>query len=199
MEGAQGRVEVTALPSTVAPIHWSKQSEQYPIPTKSIIKLPTGKPKPIPQIQHTFKPESPADKKDREDKLNVIKKVFKRSWDGYREYAWLQDELSPVSGKFRNPFASWGATLVDALDTLWIMGMKKEFEEAVKAVDQIDFTTSPRPDIPLFETTIRYLGGLIAAYDLSDRKYKNLLTKAVELAEILIEHIIELCDQSCSC
>ncbi|KAF2660627.1 glycoside hydrolase family 47 protein [Lophiostoma macrostomum CBS 122681] len=186
IEGGQGRVEVTALASSTPPVHWSKQSEHYPVPSRSIIKLPTGKPKPIPKIQHTFKTESPAAKKDREDKLNVIKGVFRRSWDGYREYAWQHDELSPVSGKFRDPFASWRATLVDALDTLWIMGMKKEFEEAVKAVDEIDFTTSPRADIPLFETTIRYLGGLIAAYDLSDRKYKNLLTKAVELAEILI-------------
>jgi mannosyl-oligosaccharide alpha-1,2-mannosidase len=38
----------------------------------------------------------------------------------------------------------------------------------------------------LFETTIRYLGGLLAAYDISDKKYPNLLNKAVELAEILI-------------
>lgn len=186
VEGGQGRVEVSPVPSSVPPIHWKKQSEHFPVPTNSIIKLPTGKSKSIPKIQHVFKQESAAAKADREGKLNIIKGVFKRSWDGYREHAWLQDELSPESGKFRNPFASWGATLVDALDTLWIMGMKTEFEEAVKAVDEIDFTTTPRPDIPLFETTIRYLGGLLAAYDLSDRKYENLLKKAVELAEILI-------------
>jgi mannosyl-oligosaccharide alpha-1,2-mannosidase len=116
----------------------------------------------------------------------MIRSVAKKSWDGYREHAWLKDELSPVSGKFRDPFAGWGATLVDSLDTLWIMGLKEEFAEAVKAVDKIDFTTTTRPDIPLFETTIRYLGGLLAAYDLSDKKYPNLLTKAVELAEVLI-------------
>lgn len=184
--GGEGRVEVAPLSSNVQAIYWTKHSEHFPVPSQSIIKLPTGKPKPIPKIQHVFETESPAAKADREAKLDIIKGVFKRSWDGYREYAWLQDELSPVSGKFRNPFASWGATLVDALDTLWIMGMKKEFEEAAKAVDEIDFTTTPRPDIPLFETTIRYLGGLLAAYDLSEKKYKNLLDKAVELAEVLL-------------
>ena len=75
---------------------------------------------------------------------------------------------------------------MDSLDTLWIMGLKEEFEEAAKAIDKIDFTTSPRSDIPVFETTIRYLGGLLAAYDVSGGKYKNLLEKAIELAEILM-------------
>lgn len=174
------------VPSSTSAIHWSKHAELYPVPASKIIKLPSGKPKAIPRIQHQFEKESPAAKADRERKLNVIKGVFKRSWDGYREYAWLQDELSPVSGKFRNPFAGWGATLVDALDTLWIMGLKEEFDEAAKAVDHIDFTTTPNARIPMFETTIRYLGGLLAAYDLSERKYPNLLKKAVELAELLM-------------
>ena len=91
-----------------------------------------------------------------------------------------------MSGSFRDPFAGWGATLVDALDTLWIMGMKDEFSGAVEEVSKIDFTTSFRSDIPLFETVIRYLGGLIGAYDVSGQKHTVLLDKAVELAEILM-------------
>ncbi|KAF2738286.1 seven-hairpin glycosidase [Polyplosphaeria fusca] len=185
-EQGKGRVEVSALPSTIPPVYWQKLSEHFPVPSKSLVKLPTDAPKSIPKIQATFKPESAQAKIDRESRLNKIRDVAKHSWEGYRNNAWLQDELSPVSGKFRNPFASWGATLVDSLDTLWIMGLKEEFEEAVKAVEEIDFTTSPRADIPLFETTIRYLGGLVAAYDISDKKYSKLLEKAVELAEILI-------------
>ncbi|PSN62881.1 seven-hairpin glycosidase [Corynespora cassiicola Philippines] len=186
LEKGEGRLEVTAVPTSSEAIHWKKQSEHFPVPSQSIIKTPAQTSKPIPKVQFEFKQESAASKADRLAKLDVIKSVFKRSWDGYREYAWLQDELSPVSNGSRNPFAGWGATLVDALDTLWIMGMKEEFEEAVKAVDKIDFTTTTRADIPLFETTIRYLGGFLAAYDLSEKKYKNLLEKAVELAEILI-------------
>lgn len=186
VEVGQGRLEVTPLPSSVEPIYWKKQSEHFPVASTAIIKLPTGVPKSIPKIQFPFKKESASEKADRESKLGTIKSVFKRSWDGYKEFAWLQDELRPVSGTYRNPFATWGATLVDTLDTLWMMGLQEEFEEAVKAVDQIDFTTTPRADIPLFETTIRYLGGLLAAYDLSGSKHKNLLTKAVELAEVLI-------------
>ncbi|KAG9557511.1 seven-hairpin glycosidase, partial [Aureobasidium melanogenum] len=69
---------------------------------------------------------------------------------------------------------------------LWIVGLKDEFDDAVKAVGEIDFTTSQRKDIPLFETTIRYLGGMLSAYDLSGGQYKVLLDKAVELAEVLM-------------
>ncbi|KAJ4365740.1 hypothetical protein N0V83_008360 [Neocucurbitaria cava] len=175
-----------ALSTSIEAVHWTKLPEHFPVPSNSLIRLPSGKTKPMPKIQFQFKPEDAATKADRLSKLEAIRGVFKKSWSGYKEYAWLHDELRPESGTYRDPFANWGATLVDALDTLWIMGMKEEFEEAAKAVDTIDFTTTPRADIPLFETTIRYLGGLVGAYDISGKKYKNLLDKAVELAEILI-------------
>lgn len=166
--------------------HWTKLPEKFPVPSKSLIRLPTVKPKAIPKIQTNFKPESPEARAITQKRLNAIKQVFQKSWNGYREFAWEHDELRPQSGSFKDPFAGWRATLVDALDTLWIMGLKEEFEEAVKAVASIDFTTTTRADIPLFETTIRYLGGLIAAYDISGMKYRILLDKAVELAEVLI-------------
>lgn len=52
----------------------------------------------------------------------------------------------------------------------------------------IDFTTSSRSDIPVFETTIRYMGGLLGAYDISgqQKQYHGLVDKAIELAEILM-------------
>lgn len=183
-----GRQELSS-PRPEAPtgaIHWQKQVENFPVPAASIIQLPTGAPKKIPKIQHSFKDETPDAKKNREKRQTIVRDEFKKAWNGYKSQAWLHDELSPVSGKFRDPFCGWAATLVDTLDTLWIMDLREEFEEAAKAVDLIDFTTSPRNDIPMFETTIRYLGGLVAAYDVSGEKYKNLLDKAVELAEVLI-------------
>jgi mannosyl-oligosaccharide alpha-1,2-mannosidase len=181
-----GRQELPTFPSVPKVIHWEKQVEHFPVPKESIITLPTGSPKAIPKIQYKFDDETPDAKHDREKRQNMVKAEFKKAWTGYKTKAWLHDELSPVSGKFRDPFCGWAATLVDTLDTLWIMGLQEEFEEAAKAVDQIDFTTSPRADIPVFETTIRYLGGLLAAYDVSGAAYKNLLDKAVELAEILM-------------
>ena len=183
--GGQGRMDVIAA-EDAPKIHWSKQPEHFPVPTESIIQLPTAKPKAIPKIQHTFGDESSDAKVEREQKLETIKKLFQFSWDGYKKNAWMKDELSPVSGASRSPFCGWAATLVDSLDTLWIMDLKEEFEKATEAVETIDFTTSIRNDIPLFETVIRYLGGLVAAYDISGGNYRILLDKAVELAEVLM-------------
>lgn len=182
----QGRLEVEPVENAPPRAHWQKQEDHFPVLPGSLIPLPTGTPKSIPKIQHVFKEESADKKSDREGKLASVKEAFQTSWSSYRQYAWMNDELQPVSAGFRNPFCGWAATLVDSLDTLWIMDMTEEFEAAVNAVQSIDFTVSLRKDIPLFETVIRYLGGLIAAYDLSDGKYKVLLDKAVGLAEILM-------------
>lgn len=174
----------TSKAYTPSAVHWSKQPEHFPV--TSTIQLPTGTPKVIPRIQHTFDAESEQETAERKEKLSIVKEAAVHSWRGYRDFAFGHDEIRPVTGGFKDPFCGWAATMVDALDTLWIMGMKDEFEEAVRAVGKIDFTTSPRKDIPLFETTIRYLGGLLAAYDVSDAKYITLLDKAVELAEVLM-------------
>ncbi|ROT35831.1 seven-hairpin glycosidase [Sodiomyces alkalinus F11] len=178
------------IPKSASVVHWRKQPEHFPVPTESIIPLPTDPPRQFPKIQHTFDPESPAAKEKREKRLAAVKAETERAWAGYRQYAWMHDELTPLTKRFRDPFCGWAATLVDSLDTLWIMGLKDEFDEAAKAVGDIDFTYTPqRRDIPVFETTIRYLGGLLAAYDVSGGRQGNhpvLLTKAVELAEILM-------------
>ncbi|MCJ1386594.1 T-complex protein 1 subunit zeta [Xylographa soralifera] len=187
MQEGQGRREPAAPLKNTPAIHWVQQPEHFPIPSESVIPIPTGRSLTIPKIQHVFTAESSAARIEREKKLATVKEAFQHSWAGYkRPESWLQDELSPVSGKSRNPFCGWAATLVDALDTLWIMGMEEEFQQAALAIGEIDFTTSIRSDIPLFETTIRYLGGLIAAHDLSGGKYKVLLAKAVELADVLM-------------
>ena len=171
-------------PPSVSVLHWSSVQEHFPV--TSTIQLPEGSPKPIPKIQHEFASESEEERVTRENRLDAVKGEFLHAWSGYRDNAWLNDELTPLSGKSKNPFCGWAATLVDSLDTLWIMGLTEEFENAVKAVETIDFTTSIRNDIPLFETVIRYLGGLVAAYDVSGGKYTTLLDKAVELADILL-------------
>ncbi|CAK3989285.1 endoplasmic reticulum mannosidase MNL2 [Lecanosticta acicola] len=180
VEVGEGRVEQEpskhSTSSKPPPIHWTKLPEKFPI--SSTIQLPTSKPSPIPLVQ---KGKGSAD----QDRLLAIKEACKHAWKGFRAYGWGYDEVRPVSGKGQNSFNGWGATLVDSLDTLWIMGMKEEFEEAVNKAAEIDFTTSPRNDIPMFEVTIRYLGGLIAAYDVSGKQYRILLDKAVELAEVL--------------
>lgn len=60
-----------------------------------------------------------------------------------------------------------------------------EFEEAIGAVAQIDFSTCAVEELNVFETTIRYLGGFLSAYDVSEGAYEILLRKAIELGDML--------------
>ena len=165
---------------------WQKLPEQFPLAAEDLIKLPTGAPRALPKLQARFKDESSEEKPERIQKLAAIRETFEHAWTGYKASAMGHDELVPLRGGFRDPFSGWGATLVDTLDTLWIMGLKEEFAIAVDQVKRIDFTTSKREELPVFETVIRYLGGLLGAYDISGHKYDVLLDKAVELAEVVM-------------
>lgn len=165
---------------------WQKLPEQFPLAAEDLIKLPTGAPKALPKLQAKFKDETSEEKPKRMQNLAAIKEAFEHAWTGYKASAMGHDELVPLQGGFRDPFSGWGATLVDTLDTLWIMGLKEEFAIAVDRIRDIDFTTSERKDIPVFEVVIRYLGGLLGGYDISGHKYPVLLDKAKELAEVLI-------------
>lgn len=97
----------------------------------------------------------------------------------------MKDELRPIAGGYKSPFCGWAATMVDSLDTLWIMGLKEEFELSLVELQGISFTDTVGCQVNLFETTIRHLGGMLSAYDISGSKYPILIEKAVELAEIL--------------
>ncbi|PGH03329.1 hypothetical protein AJ79_07407 [Helicocarpus griseus UAMH5409] len=164
--------------------YWFKRHEtKYPV--TSMVSLPTTEPAPIPKIQFDFANEGPDAKEIREDRRNAVKEAFRHTWKGYKEHAWLKDELGPVNGGTKNPFGGWGATLVDSLDTLWIMGLQDEFKEAVAAAKHIDFSSSDMMMLNVFETTIRYLGGFLAAYDLSEGQYPILLEKAVEVGDLI--------------
>ena len=63
--------------------------------------------------------------------------------------------------------------------------MKDEFEEAVNAAKAIDFSTTEEETLNIFETTIRYLGGFLGAYDITNGTYPVLLQKATEVADLL--------------
>jgi len=56
-----------------------------------------------------------------------VKQAMQHAWSGYEQYAMGMDELSPQSGRGKNVWGGQGITLVDSLDTLWLMGMKDEF------------------------------------------------------------------------
>lgn len=171
----------------VATAQWQVPADYFwrTVPTHfnlaAVRPLPTDRPTtPFPPVQASHFPKMTP---EREERREAVKRTFAKSWDAYKAKAWLSDELMPVTGDHRNPFGGWGATLVDALDTLWVMGLRQEFDDAVAAAAAIDFTTTALDKVNVFETTIRYLGGFLAAYDLSGDA--RLLRKAVEVGEML--------------
>ena len=59
--------------------------------------------------------------------------MMQHAWKSYEKDAWGQNELKPISHRghsasiFGN--SAMGATIVDALDTLYIMGLMDEFKK----------------------------------------------------------------------
>lgn len=54
----------------------------------------------------------------------AVLNAFKHAWNGYCKYAWGHDHVKPISKKYQDWF-NLGLTIVDSLDTLWIMNLKK--------------------------------------------------------------------------
>lgn len=164
-----------------ATFDWSKVQPRYP--PDNIRALPSARPRSLPQVQHAFGTEEHHAAELRKRRRQDVKNLFLKNWKSYKKYAWKKDALQPLSATSKDQFCGWAATLVDSLDTLWLMGLKDEFDEAVGAVAEIDFGTTASSRVNMFETTIRYLGGLLSAYDLSKRAI--LLQKATELGDLL--------------
>ncbi|XP_071379900.1 mannosyl-oligosaccharide 1,2-alpha-mannosidase IA-like [Centroberyx affinis] len=101
--------------------------------------------------------------------------MMKHAWDSYKRYAWGSNELRPVSkqGHSSNLFGSIkGATIVDALDTLYIMEMYEDFDAATDWVEKnLDFNVNA--EVSVFEVNIRFVGGLLSAYYLSGKEVRN--------------------------
>lgn len=97
---------------------------------------------------------------------NKVKEAMIHAWTSYEKYAWGYDELQPQSRAGVNDFGGLGATIIDSLDTLYIMGLDEQFQRAKSWItDSLDF--NKKVEASVFETTIRVLGGLLSAYDLS--------------------------------
>jgi hypothetical protein len=76
-----------------------------------------------------------------------------------------------------------GYTIIDALDTMLIMGLKDEFADAREWVAN-ELTFDRKGHFNAFEITIRMLGGLLSAYHLSGDSL--FLEKALDLGERML-------------
>ncbi|XP_071337940.1 mannosidase, alpha, class 1B, member 1b isoform X2 [Trachinotus anak] len=129
-------------------------------------------------------PANPEAKSSKESvsRLEAVREAFRHAWKGYKDFAWGHDELRPISKSYSEWFGL-GLTLIDALDTMWILGLKEEFEEA-KAWVATELTFNKNVDVNLFESTIRILGGLLSTYHLTGDSM--FLDKAKEIGSRLM-------------
>uniref|UniRef100_A0A8C2JTA3 alpha-1,2-Mannosidase n=1 Tax=Cyprinus carpio TaxID=7962 RepID=A0A8C2JTA3_CYPCA len=100
-----------------------------------------------------------------ESRLEAVREAFRHAWKGYKNFAWGHDELKPISKSYGEWFGL-GLTLIDALDTMWILGLEEEFAEARQWVAK-ELSFDKNVDVNLFESTIRILGSLLSTYHLT--------------------------------
>ncbi|ORX78021.1 seven-hairpin glycosidase, partial [Anaeromyces robustus] len=104
------------------------------------------------------------------------KEMIYHAFNGYMKYAFPSDELNPLTctGKDRtfddvnnyvmnDVMGNFTLTLIDSLDTLAVIGDKKEFQKAVEnVINTVNFDVDL--NVQLFEVNIRVLGGLLSAH-----------------------------------
>lgn len=105
--------------------------------------------------------------KAQDSRAESVRDAMKYTFTKYREHAWGADDILPVSGGNSSSRNGWGAFIVDSASTLALMGLWNELADSVEHILAIDFTKT-KDLVDPFETTIRYLGGLLSVVELSD-------------------------------
>ena len=81
------------------------------------------------------------------EKQNAVRDAMRFAWNGYKTNAWGHDELRPIS-KTPHNWLDLALTITDGLDTLWIMDLKKEFEEGKTWIrDNLKFETKKKKSV----------------------------------------------------
>lgn len=119
-----------------------------------------------------------------DERMERVRDAFDHGYGSWKRQCWGQDEVRPVTGECTNELLSgrpcWpkpvrapplgraaqsglALTLIDSLDTMWLMGRRAEFDEATAWVrHSLNFDVDAY--VSVFEMTIRGLGGLLAAH-----------------------------------
>src|SRR5215469_6635129 len=111
-----------------------------------------------------------------------VRAEFLHAWEGYKRFAWGYDEVKPISGTGSNffvPTHSFGLSIIEALDTLYVMELDDELHACVEWLrTHVDFDVNG--DVQMFEAVIRMVAGLISGYYATKEKF--LLNAARDLA-----------------
>jgi ER degradation enhancer, mannosidase alpha-like 2 len=121
---------------------------------------------------------------DKKQMMAQVKSEFLHAWEGYKKYAWGHDDLKPVSKTFRDWYGQTVLmTPVDSLDSLYLLGFKKEADATRKYITA-NLSFDKDISVQNFEVTIRLLGGLLSSYQIT--KDKKLLALADDLGTRLL-------------
>ncbi len=118
----------------------------------------------------------------------TVREEYLHAWNGYKKYAWGNDDLKPLSKTFHNWYGeSLLMSAVDALDGLVILGFE---DEAGMTRNYIAENLSFDKDIYVknFEIVIRMLGGLLSSYQLTGDE------RLLDLAEDLGTRLLPVFD-----
>ncbi|XKL59628.1 hypothetical protein PGB90_000644 [Kerria lacca] len=173
----------------VSPVNIDKYNEISEIDLNNIVekKLAAMNKEQIKKKQRTKKIISLYWSKNNVDTLTARQKAVinaaKHAWTGYKKYAWGHDHLRPISLTYHDWF-HLGLTIIDSLDTLYMMNLTSEFNDAKIWIENKFSFDHYSDDVNLFEVTIRILGGLLSAYHFSHDGL--FLEKAADLGERLL-------------
>jgi mannosidase alpha-like ER degradation enhancer 2 len=113
-----------------------------------------------------------------------VRAEFLHAWNGYKKHAWGHDDLKPLSKSYHDWYAEpLLMTPVDSLDTMIIMGLDAEARATREYITQ-NLRFDKDIYVQNFEITIRLLGGLISAYEMT--RDKRLLNLAEDLGNRLL-------------
>jgi mannosyl-oligosaccharide alpha-1,2-mannosidase len=112
---------------------------------------------------------------------DAVRAAFRFAWSHYAQFCWGDDELRPMTGRWLNRLHG-GLTTVDSLSTLFLMGLRNEFQHAREFVAH-DF--APQGKWTVFEFIIRFVGSFISAHELTGDAL--FLDKAVECAAAVVK------------
>lgn len=106
------------------------------------------------------------DKKDLYALREEVRSMFDYAYSSYLIYAYPYDELRSLSCDGFDTWGSFSLTLIDALDTLAVMGNFSEFRRVAEIIStRVNFEANI--NVSVFETNIRVVGGLLSAHLLS--------------------------------
>ena len=121
---------------------------------------------------------------DRKTLAEEVKSEFLHAWNGYKQYCWGHDDLKPLSKTCRDWYGTPVLmTPVDSLDSLYLLGFKKEADETREYIAK-NLNFDHDISVQNFEITIRILGGLLSSYQITGDK--RLLDLADDLGRRLL-------------